>query len=94
MLEPDEAKREYREKIKSMKDAKDIVLSIGREEIDKGYRYHAYNVFGDEIPDVFCEECIKAHPEQFDFSMFDESEEGSTSECKNCKEDKIKLKEN
>lgn len=91
MLEPDKAKKQTREKVKKMEDADKIVFSIGREKVGEDYKYRAYNVFGDEIPDYFCDECIKAHPEQYDFSIFTETE---PSDCKECKENIIKIKEN
>ena len=93
MLEPDEAKRQFRSNLEKEKDAKNIVISISREKVGDEYNYHAYNVFGEEIPDYFCNECIKEHLEQYDFSMFDLPAD-SDSKCKNCEDNKIKLKEN
>ena len=93
MLEPEEAKKQFRSKTKKLADAENIVFSISREPVKDGYKYHAYNVFGKEIEGYFCDECIKAHPEQFDFSQFELTDEPN-SECKDCEENKIKIKEN
>lgn len=92
MLEPDKAKKQFTENLKNMKDAENIVFSISREKDGEDYHYHAYNVFGDEIEGYFCDECIKAHPEQYDFSMFTEPKEYSPSDCKDCEENKINVK--
>lgn len=70
-MESEKSKKQHVEELKRAKDSKNIVFSLEKRVIDSKVTYHAYNVFGEEIEGYFCEECIKAHPEQYDFSMFE-----------------------
>lgn len=71
-MDLNDSKKLAKEKLKAMKDSKNIVFMIEKEvNINSEVTYRAYNAFGEEIEGYFCDECIKAHPEQYDFSMFE-----------------------
>lgn len=84
-------KEQAKEKLKSMEDSRNIVFSLEKEVNDKSEtKYRAYNVFGEEIEGYFCDECIKAHPEQYDFSIFNDTPDSQdNSPCSECNQSKI-----